>query len=143
MVFCYPLLFKRIIPFHRFFIGFLVLDDEVSGNNYFMPDGYQCFFFALSGSKPVILGFKATALLASGPPTTLSKGALQVSVAMERAYRFFFPPLSLFPGLMPAQLLRCFSLGKRPISVPTSLIMPIALSLPTPGMPCNKSTSTS
>jgi hypothetical protein len=55
-----------------------------------------------------------------GCPCYLGKDIFHLFVPMGCASTFFLPALSLFPGDIPAQEAKCFSVGKTPISNPIS-----------------------
>lgn len=118
----------RVVVQHGLFVCFFVFDDVVNSNNNFVPYGNQCFLSATPGHKRFVLAFKVTVFLPGCAPRAFYQGALQIFIPVYGGSYFFFPPLSLLPGLMPAQLLRCCSLGNWFMSAPTSLMMFTALS---------------
>jgi len=71
-----------------------------------MAYGHQRFLLTSSSHQALIPAFQITVFAAGSPPSTLYQRGLKLLVAFQGFCRFFFPPLSLLPGLIPDQQAR-------------------------------------
>ena len=108
-------------------VRFILLEHIVNGGQEHSGNGNNCFLVSPPLFQSQVTAADFWELFGSdGAQSTLNKQRLDVGPGTADFGGFFFPALSLFCGVSPAQEQRCLEVGNTDISTPISEITPMA-----------------